>query len=78
MILRVRGLARGATLVAVVSLMWTSVGSAEARTMRGRVHHAPQLRVKPGLRVSVITYQDGSTELEVLADGPAASRRAHH
>lgn len=53
MILRVRGLARGATVVAIVSLMWTSVGSAEARTLRGRVHHAPETRVKPGLRVSV-------------------------
>ena len=51
MILRVRGLALGATLVAAVSLMF--VGSAEARPARGRVHHAPQTRVKPGLRVSV-------------------------
>jgi hypothetical protein len=31
---------------------------------------ALELAAQPGLRVSVITYQDGSTELEVLADGP--------
>lgn len=31
---------------------------------------ALELAAQPGLRVSVITYQDGSTELEVLAVGP--------
>jgi hypothetical protein len=31
---------------------------------------ALELAARPGLRVSVITYQDGSTELEVLAAGP--------
>jgi hypothetical protein len=30
---------------------------------------ALELAAQPGLRVSVITYQDGSTELEVLAVG---------
>jgi hypothetical protein len=31
---------------------------------------ALELATQPGLRVSVITYQDGSTELEVLAADP--------
>jgi hypothetical protein len=57
MILLVRGLARGATLVAVFSSMF--VAAAQARTTHGhaRAHaHAPRVpeaHVPPGLRVSV-------------------------
>src|SRR5260370_11214196 len=59
MILLVRGLARGATLVAAFSLML--VGAARARTTHGRAHahvhahapRAPEAHVPPGLRVSV-------------------------
>jgi hypothetical protein len=52
MITIVRGLARGATLVAAFSLVAMLAGAAEARP-RGRSHHAEEAHVAPGLRVSV-------------------------
>ena len=54
MMISVRGLARGATLVAVFSLIAMLAGSAEARPHgRGRSARAEDAHVAPGLRVSV-------------------------
>ena len=55
MILPVRGLVRGATFVAALTLMSIFGGAAQARASHGRARASrpPEPRVAPGLRVSV-------------------------